>query len=108
MISTRFIKLRGISICKPPEIIFQNCLRAGKFPSEWKKENVVSTFTKGDKQCIKNYCLGSLLPVCSKVFERLPYNNMFSFFSKNDLISPKLSGFRPGDSYTNQSLSISH
>ena len=102
------IKLCGISICKPLKIIFQNCLRLGKFPSEWKKANVVPTFKKGDKQCIKNYRPVSLLPVCGKVFERLLYNNMFSFFSENDLISPKQSGFRPGDSCTNQLLSIAH
>ena len=83
------IKLCSISICKPLEIIFQNCLRSGKFPSEWKKASVVLTFKKGDKQCIKNYRQVSLLPVCGKVFQRLLYNNMFSFFSENDLISPK-------------------
>ena len=33
---------------------------------------------------------------------------MFSFFSENDLISPKQSRFRPGDSCTNQLLSIAH
>ena len=33
---------------------------------------------------------------------------MFSFFSENDLISPKQSGFRPDDSCTNQLLSIAH
>ena len=78
---------------------FQNCLRLGKFPSEWKKANVVLTFEKGDKQCIESYRPVSLLPVCGKVFERLL--NMLSFFSENDLISPKRSGFRPSDSCTN-------
>ena len=39
------------------------------------------------------------------MFERLLYHNMFS---KNNLISPKHSGFRPGDSCTNQLLSIAH
>ena len=33
---------------------------------------------------------------------------MLSFFSENDLTSPKQSGFRPGDSCTNQLLSIAH
>ena len=33
---------------------------------------------------------------------------MFSFFSENDLISPKQSGFRTGDFCTNQLLSIAH
>ena len=106
MISIRMIKLCGISICKPLEIIFQNCLRSGKFLSEWKKANVVPAFKKDDKQCIKNYCTVSPLPVCGKVFEWLLY--MFSFFSENDLISPKYSGFRPCDSCTNQLLSIAH
>ena len=33
---------------------------------------------------------------------------MFSFFSEDDLISPRQSGFRPGDSCTNQLLSVAH
>ena len=82
MSSIHVLKLCGISIWKPLEIIFQNCLRLGKFPSEWKKANVVPTFKKGDKQCIKNYCPVSRLPVCGKVFERLLYNNVFIFFRK--------------------------
>ena len=68
-----------------------------------KKANVVPTFKKGD-----NYRSVSLLPVCGKVFEQLLYNTMFSFFSENDLISPKQSGFRTGDSWTNKLLSIAH
>ena len=108
MISIRIIKLCGISICKALEIIFQNCLRSSKFLSEWKKANVVPTFKNGSKQCIKNYRPVSLLPVCSKVFERLLYNNMFSFFSENDLISPKQSGFRPDGPCSNQLLPIAH
>ena len=93
---------------KPLEIIFQNDLRLGKFPSEWKIVNVVPTFEKGEKWCIENYRPVSLLPVCGKVFERLLYNNMFSFLSENELIAPKQSRFWPGDSCTNQLLSITH
>ena len=108
MTSIHMIKLCGISTWKPLEIIFQKCLRSGKFSSEWKKASVVPTFKKGDKQCIKNYRPVSLLLVCGKVFERLLYNIFFFFLSENDLISPRQSGFRPGDSCTNQLLSIAH
>ena len=90
-----FSSLCGISICKPLEIILQNCLRLGKLPSEWKKANVIPAYKKGEKQCIKNYCPVSLLLDCSKEFEWLLYNNTFP---ENNLISPKQSGFRPGDS----------
>ena len=33
---------------------------------------------------------------------------MFNFFISNNLISPKQSGFKPGDSCINQLLSITH
>ena len=108
MTSIRMIKLCSISICKPLEMIFQNCLRSGKLPSEWKKANIVPTLETGDKQCIKTYGPVSLLPGCGKVFERLLYNNMFPVFLENDLLSLKQSGFRPGNSCTNQLLSTAH
>ena len=38
------------SICKPLGIIFQSCLQNGKFPSEWKKANVVLVFKKKNKK----------------------------------------------------------
>ena len=77
-----------------------------KFPMEWKKTNVVSIHKKNDKQCIKNYRPISLLLICSKIFGRLLFNELYKFFNENDLLSSKQSGFRPGDSCINQLLSI--
>ena len=56
----------------------------------------------------KNFRPISLLPICSKIFERLIYIEMFTFFTENNLISPNQSGFRPGDSCVNQLLAITH
>ena len=50
----------------------------------------------------------SLLPICSNFIERLIYNEMFTFFTENNLISPNQSGFRPGDSCVNQLIAITH
>ena len=50
----------------------------------------------------------SLLPICSKIFERLLYNKIFGFFLDKGLISANQSGFKPGDSCINQLLSITH
>ena len=102
------IKLCGNSICKPLSIIFKDCLSEVKFPHEWKKANVVPVHKKGNKQSLENYRPISLLPICSKIFERLSYNEMFTFFTENNLISPNQSGFRPGDSCVNQLLAITH
>ena len=102
------IKLCGNSICKPLSIIFNDCLNKGKFSHEWKKAKVLPVHMKGNKHGLKNYRPISLLPICSKIFERLIYNEMFTFFTENNLISPNQSRFRPGDSCVNQLLAITH
>ena len=85
-ISIRMLKICGNTICKPLELIFKQALTTGVFPSEWKKGNIVPCYKKGDKQNIKNYRPVSLLPICGKIFERLIFNEMFSFFLSNKKI----------------------
>ena len=102
------LKICGDSIYKPLHLIFRASLDQGTFPLCWKKANVVPIYKKNDKQSIKNYRPVSLLPICGKIFERLLYNKMFSFFIENGLISQNQSGFKPGDSCINQLLSITH
>ena len=41
IISLCTLKLCGEANCKPLNMIFKTCLNTGKFPSEWKKGNVV-------------------------------------------------------------------
>ena len=106
-ISIRMLKIWGDSTYEPLEIISTQALLTGVFPSEWKKGNIVPVHKKSDKQNIKNYRPVSLLPICGKIFERLIFNEMFKFFTSNNLISPNQSGFKPGDSCINQ-LSITH
>ena len=75
------LEICGDTICKPLELIFKQAHTTGVFRSEWKKGNIVPCYKKGDKQNIKNYRPVSLLPICGKKFERLIFNEMFSFFS---------------------------
>ena len=63
---------------------------------------------KGDQQTLKNYRPLSLLPICSKTFERLIFDEMFGFFLDKGLISANQSGFKTGDSCINQLLLITH
>ena len=57
---------------------------------------------------MKNYRPVSLLPICGEIFERLIFNELFNFLLENNLILPKQSEFKPGDSCINQLLSITH
>ena len=107
MISIRFLKLCGESICRHL-ITFKTCLNTGKFPLEWKKGSVVPIHKKDGKRNVKNYRPVPLLPICGKIFERLIYNVTYDFLSENNLPSPYQSGFRSGGSSINQLLSINH
>ena len=106
MVSIRMLKISSDAIIEPLFKIFKNCLKCGIFPDDWKKGNIVPIFKKGDKQNIKNYRPVSLLPICSKIFECIIYDNMLKYFLDNNLITPKQSGFRSGDSCINQLLSV--
>ena len=102
------LKMCGESIHKPLEYIFQASLNDERFPSEWKKANVVPIHKKDDKQALKRYRPVSLLPVCAKIFERIIYNRTFEYLIQSSLITENQSGFKPGDSCINQLLSITH
>ena len=67
-----------------------------------KKRNVVPIHKKVSKNLIKNYPPISLLPIFSKVFERLIFNSLFHYFLQNKLITVCQPGFIPGDSVTHE------
>ena len=70
-ISIRMVKLCDDSLVKPLSIIFQKCINSGVFPDSWKKSNSVPIYKKNVKQLVSNYRPVSLLPICSKIFERI-------------------------------------
>ena len=107
-ISVNMVKLCGKHLCVPLKIIFDNILETGIFPDQWKEANVTPVHKKNDKQIITNYRPISLLPILAKVFERIIFKNLYNYLISNNLITKKQSGFRPGDSVTNQLLSLVH
>ena len=48
------LKLCGDAICEPLQMIFNQVLISGSFPSDWKKANIVPIHKKEDKQALKN------------------------------------------------------
>jgi hypothetical protein len=55
----------------------------------------ISPIFKGeDKELVMNYRPISVLPVLSKVLERLMYNRLLNYFDQNDLLTDKQFGFR--------------
>ena len=107
-ISVRMIKLCNNSVAHPLTLIFQNSMAAGTFATQWKRANIVPINKKNDKQIVSNYRPVSPLPICSIIFEKLIFNELFKFFEDKNLLSKHQSGFRPGDSCIYQLLAITH
>ena len=107
-ISIRMIKLCEQTITVPLIIIFKKAILTGIYPENWKKGNIVPVHKKESKNSIKNYRPISLLPIFSKIFERLIYNSLFQHLRENNLLVKSQSGFLPGDSCISQLLSITH
>ena len=103
-ISGQMLLLCDESVILPLQIIFTNILSTSIYPDMWKLANVTPIFKKGDKQLIKNYRPISLLPICGKILEKIIFKNLYSYLHTNNLITKNQSGFRPGDSTTNQLL----
>ena len=102
------LKIYGPSVLKPLPL-FNNCLRDGVFPNDWgKKANVIPVHKKGNKQLVSNYRPVSLLPICSKIFEKLIFECIYDFLDQNCLLKANQSGFRPGNSCIHQLIAITH
>ena len=101
-ISGQMLLICDDSIVLPLQIIFNNILSTSIYPDTWKIANVTPIFKKGNKQLIKNYRPISLLPICGKILEKIIFNQLYNYLQTNNLITKNQSGFRPGDSTTNQ------
>ena len=104
IITGHMIRLCDDSLVLPLRLLFSNILRTSSFPILWKLANVTPVFKKNDKQLIKNYRPISLLPLFSKIFEKILFNKIYEHLNQNNLITHNQSGFRPGDGCINQLL----
>ena len=89
--------------------LFNNCGKQGVFPNIWKMANFFSVHKKkNSKQLVDNYLLVSLLPIFSKMFEKLLFHSTYEFLDKNSLLNSNQSGFRPNDSSIHQLIVMTH
>ena len=107
-LSSRILKMCDDSIGTPLFIIYKNCISKGYFPKKWKKANVSPIYKKNEKNLVTNFRPISLLPICGKIFEKLIYDNLYTYIYGNNFISDKQSGYRKGDSTVKQLISITH
>ena len=103
-ISPAIIKLAKKEILIPVTKCINKCISIKSFPDELKVADVIPVFKKEHPNNKANYRPISLLPIISKIFERVPFDHIGKFSEK--ILSPKLCAFRKGHSTQHALLNL--
>jgi hypothetical protein len=102
-IHAKVVKATYSQYLKPLTHICNLCISQGFFPNEMKMAKVIPLYKSGDAMKISNYRPISVLPLFSKIIERLVYSRMISFINKHKMLHKFQFGFRKNHS-TNMAL----
>ena len=64
------------------------------FPSSEKCSKITPVYKSGERTIMDNYRPISVLPVISKVFERVVHNQLYDYLEANNMLSERQFGFR--------------
>ena len=92
-IPSYFLKLATPYIENALVFMFNTSLETSHFPDCWKTARITPIFKEGDRAERSNYRPISVLPVISRLFEKLVFNQLYEYLVKNKLIHPGQSGF---------------
>ena len=93
-ISPYFLKIGADNLAYPLTDLFNHCISLGIFPQRLKIAKVISVYKSGSANNVGNYWPIFLLTSLSKIFERLIFKRMISFFDKNNTLISTQFGFR--------------
>ena len=96
--SAKVLKQTISYIKSPLSVVFNLSLLHGVFPKELKLAKVLPLFKADSKVLFSNYRPVSVLPVLSKILEKLMYTRLLSFLNKNGILYNLQFGFRSGHS----------
>ena len=85
-LSTKTIKALKCSLVQPLTLIINQIINTGVFPAQLKIAKVIPIFKKNYQQRFNNYRPISLLPVLSKVVEKVICSQLTNFFYCKQLI----------------------
>ena len=97
LLSNRMLKAEKYAFSRILKPLINESLDTSIFPTILKTSNVIPIFKKGEKLNLNNYRPISLLPVLSKVFEKV-LNNQLTKVIDNGFIDDNQYGFRQGHS----------
>ena len=87
MIPSKLLKMAASIVAPSLTAIFTKSIITGIYPTEWKMARVTPVFKKGVKSNLNNYRPISVIPVVSKVFEKIVYDQLYQYLNDNQLLS---------------------
>ena len=78
--------------------LFNKSIKTGIFPDQMKVARVIPVFKSGDPSQMTNYRPISILPVFSKLLERIVYNRVYNYITEQKLLFPKQFEFQSNHS----------
>ena len=88
------VKAASDIIDKPLHHVITLSILQSKFPRSWKFSKVIPLHKKNCNLEKKNYRPVSILSPLSKILEKLVYEQIYEYFTRNDLFHPNLHGYR--------------
>ena len=92
-ISSYFMKLALPFIENSLAVLFNTSIETSQFPDSWKVARVTPVFKDGGKTEKSNYRPISVLPVISRLFEKLVFEQLYDFMEENGHFTSDQSGF---------------
>jgi Reverse transcriptase (RNA-dependent DNA polymerase) len=105
-ISTKTLKIHKENIIPPLTRLINEHLSNGTFPQILKKGKITPIHKSGDKLSPDNYRPISVLPVFSKIFEKIIYWRFTNFLEINKIIHPNQFGFMKESSTLSATLQL--
>ena len=95
---TSFFKKSKLELSFYLSLIFNKCIKSGKYPSKLKIAQVRPIYKKGSKLECVNYRPISILSSWNKIFEKMIFVRMYKFLTKFHVLTPHQYGFIQGSS----------
>ena len=94
-INAKLLKDSASTIASSLTKIFNASLLSQTFPDIWKNGKITPLFKSNDPTAPNNYRPITILPIISKIMERIVHRQVYKFLREHNLITSEQFGFRP-------------
>ena len=105
-IPIKLLKIIGSSVSPLLALLVNQSFQSGIFPDKLKIAKVISLFKKGNPELPSNYRPISLLPIFSKIFEKLMYKRLCRFLEIHNALYSLQFGFQENHSIDHALVSL--